>query len=591
MKIKTLFNLLAVSFLVLALGTAHQAQAQGPGAQDDIVPLGVSLGTGFTYQGRLTDNSGNPIAGPCNLRFTLYQSATGNDPVGAPLTANGVTTDNGYFSVNLDFGAAAFTGDGRFLKIEVDCGGGYTTLDPRVKLTPAPYAMYSVSTGALRGNPVSDNIPTAGDVLAWDGNSWMPTTSGVGNAWSLTGNSSTTAGTNFVGTSDNVALEFKVNGARALRLEPNTTSPNLIGGYSGNSVTAGVYGATIGGGGRSGDINHVTGNYATVGGGVDNTASGDATVGGGTNNTASSLNATVGGGLGNTASNDYATVGGGDSNTASSDYATIGGGSGNTASDGASTIGGGLGNSASGGASTISGGDSNSASSFYTTVGGGQGNAASGNYSYVGGGDSNSASGGASTIGGGNSNSASGSASTIGGGNSNAASATSATVGGGYLNTASGIYATVPGGVGAAATLYGQMAYASGQFANQGDAQSSLYVMRNATSSSGTWENLYLNGWNTLLTIAPNRTLTFDILVVGRSNVGESAGYYIWGVAENVGGTTTVWATTMVINEDDANWDAQAVADDANDALLIQVMGNGETIRWVATVRTAEVAW
>jgi len=546
MKIKTLFNLLAVSFLVLALGTAHQAQAQGPGAQDDIVPLGVSLGTGFTYQGRLTDNSGNPIAGPCNLRFTLYQSATGNDPVGAPLTANVVTTDNCYFIVKLDFGAAAFTGDGRFLKIEVDCGGGYTTLDPRVKLTPAPYAMYSVSTGALRGNPVSDNIPTAGDVLAWDGNSWMPTTSGVGNAWSLTGNSGTTAGTNFVGTSDNVALEFKVNGARALRLEPNTTSPNFIGGYSGNSVSAGVVGATIGGGGRSGDINHVTGNYATVGGGVDNTASGDATVGGGTNNTASSLNATVGGGLGNTASNDYATVGGGDSNTASSDYATIGGGSGNTASDGASTIGGGLGNSASGGASTI---------------------------------------------GGGNSNSASGSASTIGGGNSNAASATSATVGGGYLNTASGIYATVPGGVGAAATLYGQMAYASGQFANQGDAQSSLYVMRNATSSSGTWENLYLNGWNTLLTIAPNRTLTFDILVVGRSNVGESAGYYIWGVAENVGGTTTVWATTMVINEDDANWDAQAVADDANDALLIQVMGNGETIRWVATVRTAEVAW
>ena len=135
------------------------------------------------------------------------------------------------------------------------------------------------------------------------------------------------------------------------------------------------------------------------------------------------------------------------------------------------------------------------------------------------------------------------------------------------------------------------MAYASGQFANQGDAQSSLYVMRQETASSGTWENLYLNGWNTLLIIAPNRTLTFDILVVGRSNVGESAGYYIWGVAENVGGTTTVWATTMVINEDDANWDAQAVADDANDALLIQVMGNGETIRWVATVRTAEVAW
>jgi hypothetical protein len=30
--------------------------------------------------------------------------------------------------------------------------------------------------------------------------------------------------------------------------EPNADSPNLIGGYSGNSVTGGVVGATIGGG-------------------------------------------------------------------------------------------------------------------------------------------------------------------------------------------------------------------------------------------------------------------------------------------------------------------------------------------------------
>ena len=67
--------------------------------------------------------------------------------------------------------------------------------------------------------------------------------------WSLTGNAGTTPGTNYLGTSDNQALELKVNGARALRLEPNATSPNLIGGYSGNWFTPGVYGATIGGGG------------------------------------------------------------------------------------------------------------------------------------------------------------------------------------------------------------------------------------------------------------------------------------------------------------------------------------------------------
>ena len=39
--------------------------------------------------------------------------------------------------------------------------------------------------------------------------------------WKLSGNASTTPGTNFLGTTDNQALEFKVNGARVLRLEPN----------------------------------------------------------------------------------------------------------------------------------------------------------------------------------------------------------------------------------------------------------------------------------------------------------------------------------------------------------------------------------
>ncbi len=70
--------------------------------------------------------------------------------------------------------------------------------------------------------------------------------------WQLTGNSGTNPSTNFLGTTDNQALELRVNNARALRLEPNATSPNLIGGYSGNSVTSGAYGATIGGGGASG---------------------------------------------------------------------------------------------------------------------------------------------------------------------------------------------------------------------------------------------------------------------------------------------------------------------------------------------------
>jgi len=88
--------------------------------------------------------------------------------------------------------------------------------------------------------------------------------------------------------------------------QQNATSPNLIGGYSGNSVSSGLYGATIGGGGSSGYSNTVTANYGTVAGGRGNTSSGpDATVGGGYRNTASGVVATVGGGYYNTASGNF----------------------------------------------------------------------------------------------------------------------------------------------------------------------------------------------------------------------------------------------------------------------------------------------
>jgi hypothetical protein len=155
------------------------------------------------------------------------------------------------------------------------------------------------------------------------------------------------------------AMAFALPG---LYTQQNGTSPNLIGGYSGNSVTSGVYGATIGGGGESGRINSVTANYGTIAGGYQNTASGES--------------ATIGGGFNNTASGGYATIGGGNSNTASDLVATVGGGTGNTASVFLATVGGGYYNTASGGYATVGGGDHNTASGNYATVPGGRSNSA-----------------------------------------------------------------------------------------------------------------------------------------------------------------------------------------------------------------------
>lgn len=229
--------------------------------------------------------------------------------------------------------------------------------------------------------------------------------------------------------------------------EQNTASPNVIGGYSLNYVTAGVVGATIGGGGFMGSENLVTDNYGTIGGGTSNQVGDDAgatdnashaTIGGGMLNEASGTGATICGGNGNR-SGGYAFVGGGSLNAASGGSATIAGGGLNTASDEYAVVGGGFDNMASNVNATIAGGGSNVASGLGTTIAGGVSNVASGEYAVVGGGSLNEATGYAAVVAGGGGYS----------GDSplpNTASASWSVVSGGVNNTASGAGAMVPGG-------------------------------------------------------------------------------------------------------------------------------------------------
>jgi hypothetical protein len=662
------------SLVVITVRAGPLAQdAQPPGS---IEAQAVALGTVFTYQGKLEDESG-PVSEECQMAFRLYDGA-GGAQVGDPLTHT-VPISDGLFTAALDFGSGAFTGDARWLGIRVQCPGdtGFTDLG-RQELTAAPYALYAstapwsgltsvpagfddgvdddttYSAGAgllLTSTTFSANTTylqrrisgtcTAGNairVVNADGSVTCEAVGGGGAAWLLAGNASTTPGVHFLGTTDAVSLTLAVSGTPGIRLEPSGGTPNLIGGFSGNSVTPGAVGATIGGGGYSGFANQVTSNYGAVSGGSRNTAGLGAAVGGGSGNTASGSHSTIGGGGWNTASHFDATVGGGYGNFATADYATVGGGSSNTASGNASTVGGGWTNTASHFDATIGGGGNNTAGADYATIGGGESNlvttthgtiagghniTVTGDYAAVGGGEDNAASGWAATIGGGDSNeasgfeyatvgggsgntaswsnatvsggahnTASGNASTVGGGWTNIASGFDATVSGGGNNLASGNYASVPGGQGAVASHYGQMAYASGSFSAPGDAQAGFYVLR-VLSVDEAPHMLTLDGSDAYLTLSDDQTWVFDILVVGRTTLGWSGGFQIYGVVENDGGTTRLVGTPTVTTLGlDTLWlgTIWVEADNTLDALMVYAMGaENLEIRWVATVRTVEV--
>src|SRR5262249_55119316 len=150
------------------------------------------------------------------------------------------------------------------------------------------------------------------------------------------------------------------------RVAVNPTSPNIVGGFSGsngNTVTAGVVGAMIGGGGSTNFGNRVSDNYGTIGGGQLNRAGNDLAP------TNEAVNATGGGGFQNAATGANATGGGGDHNLASGSGAFVGGGSTNQATGSLfATVSGGFENIASGIRAAIGGGDSNVAGGDDATV-------------------------------------------------------------------------------------------------------------------------------------------------------------------------------------------------------------------------------
>lgn len=174
-------NIIRLGAIIIILTAVQVATAQTPV---------------FTYQGRLTDNSAD-ASGTYQMQFALFDAAAGGAQIGSVIERNTVTVTNGIFTVQLDFGANAFSGADRFLQISVrrNSGEGYTALNPRQKIDSAPYAIKSLTAanadnaqnlgGAAANQFVQTNDPRLSDArtpLAGSGNYIQNTTTQQVNA-------------------------------------------------------------------------------------------------------------------------------------------------------------------------------------------------------------------------------------------------------------------------------------------------------------------------------------------------------------------------------------------------------------------------
>lgn len=141
---------LGVMATAMLVGTAGQAKGQ------------QSLSTAFIYQGQLAA-AGAPATGAFDIRFRLYDAASGGNQIGGTLCSDDLAVLAGQFAASLDFGGV-FAGQKRWLEIEVrvdtglDCSdaSGYTVLSPRQELTAAPQAAFAL-TASNASNAVSLN--------------------------------------------------------------------------------------------------------------------------------------------------------------------------------------------------------------------------------------------------------------------------------------------------------------------------------------------------------------------------------------------------------------------------------------------------
>lgn len=422
-------------------------------------------------------------------------------------------------------------------------------------------------------------------------------------------------------TTTNANLVIAPNGTGALIASIPDGTP------TGGGNARGQYAVDLKLGGRTAQTQVASGNYSVVLGGNVATASGTLSIAGGSAFATGTNSVALGGSSTASGSGSVAIGGeqGGGLGATASGRTAIAFGMGNQATADWSNSLGGINNIASSQFSTVSGGQTNTASTgTHATVVGGSTNTSSGQNS-VSGGVSNTASGFKSTAFG-NSNSVSGNTATSIGYN-NTVSGTSAFASGGY-NTSSGTSSICLGDNNFATNtysfavgnysdsyLYQQNSFASGVFANLGDAQQSFLTTRKqATLTTGGTTVLSLDGTGVTNLIIPKGVngrmwnVTIKYIAVVTTITGTATGVTVGDTkSQNIeigfkklgGVSSLVGGGSFSIPQEDASMGSASLIPTAGASQELALTftaptfagGGSVTCRVVAKVELVEVAF
>jgi len=189
-------------------------------------------------------------------------------------------------------------------------------------------------------------------------------------------------------------------------------------------------------------------------------------------------------------------------------------------------------------------------------------------------------------------------------------SGTNGSIIGGYENTASGSRSVILGGYSNSATYdysiamgsqaksdkYGKISHATGAFANAGDAQGAIYVLRadttDATATVLTTNNSTASTTNQIVSATDTCIMFSGTVVAMQNGAQDQGGWEIKGLLKNDGGTTTLVSSNIQTFADGNGWTVALSADNTNNALAITCTGEAaHNIRWVANISTSEVTY